>query len=240
MATKAKTYTYPASKLETLRKKVRKLCPPDEIGSLGYILSPDDPYEARGWHKSPQDPMRLLDAFPTLHIKPGFVLRAYQFWESSGANGVVYAMPVDSPFPEPAECCEDVRHLGPSPRPEGVLPDVMEAVQGDDSPWSYVEAAVFREEIHEFGAYWHGCSWGVHDIIDDKFETRVPMAGRMPRTLKPTVYFGPRVVRVTFYSFTAFYQTSIHRHGLTFGRGVYSPRKGEWKVVAKGEGGILM
>ena len=59
-----------------------------------------------GWSKSDVDPMALLSAFPSLHLKEGLTLRAYQFREGGNGNGVVWAMPV-----------KETGHLGLTCRP---------------------------------------------------------------------------------------------------------------------------
>jgi len=46
------------------------------------------------------------------------------------------------------------------------LDNLMEVIEGDDSHWSYLSASIFLREIHEFGAFWHGCSWSTNEIID--------------------------------------------------------------------------
>ncbi|MBO8128637.1 MAG: hypothetical protein H0Z39_05490 [Peptococcaceae bacterium] len=43
----------------------------------------------------------------------------------------------------------------------------MEAIEGDDSLWSYLHASIFARELTEFGAMWHGCNWSTHEILDD-------------------------------------------------------------------------
>ena len=58
----------------------------------------------QGWSKSQIEPVEVLKAFPVLHLKNGFVLRAYQFGAGGNGNAVVWAMPEDSPFPPPKDC----------------------------------------------------------------------------------------------------------------------------------------
>jgi hypothetical protein len=44
--------------------------------------------------------------------------------------------------------------------------DPKVAVEGNRSSRSYLEAAVLCEELFEFGALWHGTSWGVYSVLD--------------------------------------------------------------------------
>ena len=38
----------------------------------------------------------------------------------------------------------------------------MQAIDGDGSLRSYFEASILARELAEFGAIWHGISWGEH------------------------------------------------------------------------------
>src|SRR5690606_6300114 len=86
--------------------------PVEEVNSLRAAAATarevDDFHEADGWSKSSTDPMRLLEVFPTLQLKPGYTLRAYTFASGGNGNGVVWAMPVNAEFPEP-ELCDQVK-----------------------------------------------------------------------------------------------------------------------------------
>jgi hypothetical protein len=44
----------------------------------------------------------------------------------------------------------------------------MDAIPGDGTPESYMEASLLMRELGEFGALWHGRSWGTHEIIGKK------------------------------------------------------------------------
>ncbi len=118
-----------------------------------------------GWQLCPVDPMELLAMFKPLRIKAGFVLRAYVYRSGSDANGVVWALPKDAPLPEVhtdentpwEQAMFAMFGRIDQPRPPGALDDVMQAIEGDGSPWSFVCASLFAREAAEFGARWHGC-----------------------------------------------------------------------------------
>ena len=115
----------------------------------------------RGWYKSEADPNYILDCFPALHLKKGYILRAYQFSDGRGnGSGFVWAMPQAAPFPDYKDCPRLESHFLKPPKPPGALESVMEAIEGDGSPMSYLCASIFAREVKEFGAVWHGCSWG--------------------------------------------------------------------------------
>lgn len=44
----------------------------------------------------------------------------------------------------------------------------MEAIEGDKSPLSYLQAAICFHELKEFGVMWHGVSWGFNNILTKK------------------------------------------------------------------------
>ena len=143
---------FPIAQVNELRNQAAEACPePDE--------APD------GWSKSKTDPMKLLGVFKTLKIKPGFVLRAYQYRAGGNGNGVVWAMPVDVPFPKPADCPMVANRFLQPPKPPQALDELMDAIEGDGTPWSYLSASIFAREAAEFGAIWHGCHWSTHTIL---------------------------------------------------------------------------
>jgi hypothetical protein len=61
------------------------------------------------------------------------------------------------------------------PKPDCAFDDFMEAIEGDKSPLSYLQAAICLHELNEFGAMWHGISWGQDRILplddDEYFES---------------------------------------------------------------------
>lgn len=75
-------------------------------------------------------------------------------------------MPVGAEFPDPEECPRlQGAFLGP-PKPSLALDNVMGAIDGDGTPWSYTCASVLARELAAFGSMWHGCVWSTHRIHD--------------------------------------------------------------------------
>ena len=81
----------------------------------------------------------------------GFALHAYDYREGSNGNGIIWAVPADARLVAPGECprLEDTWLQPPRP-PGGVR--LMQAIEGDGSPWSYLSASILRREAAEFGA----------------------------------------------------------------------------------------
>jgi hypothetical protein len=145
------TTKFPIGELNRLRRRAQAVAP--------FTSAPD------GWTISQVDPMHLLSAFETLRMKPGFALRAYLFRSGGDGNGIVWAMQIDDPLPSPDDCPRIEAFLSP-PKPPTALDDVMQAIEGDRSPFSYLSASLIARELGEFGAGWHGVSWGAATIMD--------------------------------------------------------------------------
>jgi hypothetical protein len=194
----------------------------------------------QGWSKSDVDPMSLLSAFSSLRLREGFTLRAYQFREGGNGNGVVWALPADAPFPEPDACPKLKDRFLEPPCPPGALDDVMEAIEGDGSPRSYLSASLFAREAAEFGAMWHGCDWSTHTIIraPPAESSEWEWAGKQPVDWQPRVRRDDEWVIVTFFTHSALGQEMISQHTDTYKQDSYCFTS-ESKIVATGPGGYV-
>lgn len=174
-----------------------------------------------GWSRSDVDPLGLLRVFSKLRVQVGFVLRAYEYRSdssnSTNGNGVVWAVPEEVGFPEPEDCPTLNGYLLRPPKPIGASDNLMEAIAGDGSPLSYLQASIFAREAAEFGALWHGRSWSDTEILGaapwaDTAPRRTAELGaspretwqwfdREPRDWAPTVFTnGERQCRFLTYS----------------------------------------
>src|SRR5262245_50231629 len=95
---------------------------------------PGNPPE--GWSVSPLDLAAVVAVFEPLHVKPGYTLRAYQRITERAGYSLIYALPVEAPFPDPDPDAEEY------PTPPDALPDIMQAIAGDGSPRSYLLASL--------------------------------------------------------------------------------------------------
>jgi hypothetical protein len=243
-----KTALPSAAKIKELRQKAVELTLPGE----------DDDPEPEGWSKSWHDPLKVVELFRPLRVKKDHVLRAYLHREGGNGFGVVWALPADSEYPEPKDCPRLEHHYLRLPKPWDALDDTMEAIEGDDSAWSYLAASLLRRELGEFGALWHGIQWGTHVLLDDN-----PWAGGPPRddelprqrpdsqphqwkwfevqpaNWAPQVRLEPDRAIVTFYTYTALAggddgeieRERIIRHTDTYRRGKYRSMTVEKKIA---------
>jgi len=212
-----------------------------------------------GWSKSLVDPARLLTVFPKLRMREGFVLRAYVFKDDANSNGFVWALPADGDFPAAEDCPRIESHFLKPPKPFDALDDSMEAVAGDDSPESYLQATLLRRALKEFGAGWHGVKWGMNRVLDaDAWKKTAnaeddPMATQptsepsqwkwraaQPHSWAPEVRMDSTKAVVTFFSYTALYEEGadgeiekerIIHHTETYRRGKYRPLISEVKIA---------
>lgn len=238
----ARAETFSAAKIKELREKVSKA-----------VVTPEDTPE--GWAKSRVNPNKLLDICAPLKIRKDFVLRAYTFREDQNGNGVVWAMPLNAEFPEPKDCPTLENHLLKAPKPSEALDDAMEAIEGDNSAWSYMAASLLRRELSEFGAVWHGSRWGTHAVLDDDpWKAGAAKADDLgmerphsapdkwkwledrPKSYAPEVKVEKDHVTVTFYTYSGLEKERIYRHVDTYRPGKYRPKVVE-KVIAEGPSG---
>jgi len=220
------------------------------------------PYEIEyGWAKSVVDPMQLLPPFKSLRLKEGIVLRAYQVRGDIAGNGFVFAVPESAPFPEPEEWGVDLVELFYPPAPPGALDNVMEAIEGDGTPWSYLSASLLARELAEFGAFWHACNWSTHTIMDEKsfirqttrYSRKLPKDDNAPcdieheiwewlepkpRGWDPVVEMGDNSITVIFYTFSEYVISSIYRQVDTYKPGSYVAISEE-TAIAHGPGGYI-
>jgi len=170
------------------------------------------------------DPMAVLAAFTSLHIKKGFTLRAYPYRVFEGAVGNVWAVPESSdtgmpdleeceiidfwelprPFPIEGSCMDGLTMRGPVKllRPPEALDNIMEAIEGDGTPWSYLSASIFAREIAEFGAAWHGAVWSFHKILEAEPLDAIDWdwLDPKPSEWKPSVASEDKLITVRFYT----------------------------------------
>ena len=246
-----KAKAFPVTKINKLRKqaeKARRLPPQGEI--------------PEGWSISAVDPMKLLAEFKSLGITRGYTLRAYQRCDGGNGSGIVWALPQKAEFPAPEkepDLKTKFKHMRMGvgscrpPRPPDGLDDFMEAIKGDGSLWSYLQASLFSREALEFGAMWHGASWETSLILDNNPFKRTSKGGRgksilsaekqwkwlepEPEKWEPTVRMEEDIITVTFFTYSGLGQETIYRHSDRYRQGSYQYETEE-KIIAVGEGGV--
>jgi hypothetical protein len=201
--------TFPIGQVNELRKQAR-------AARMVRVDGPDE------WCISDVDPTGVLHVFKTLRLKEGLVLRAYQYREDGNGDAFVWAMPIDAPFPDRQP------HQYP-PKPTEALTDLMEAIEGDGTPWSYMEASLFARETGEFGVFWEGCL-AEQDIIlgADPFSTGERLTDawkwneRKPVLWEPSFQQINETATVTFHTYSRLGRESVFRIVDSFRPGKYA------------------
>jgi hypothetical protein len=210
-----------------------------------------------GWSICPADPGALLAVFPALKLKPGVVLRAHQYRAGRDGNAVVWALPAGAAFPDPARM-RGAREAEDPPWPPQAFDNVMDAIEGDGTPRSYLAASLFAREVGEFGASGHGVRWGSYQIIDARpWEPAGTLAIAAPIEIarspeqwhvvddgpgdwRPTVAIDPQdgEVTVILYAFSALGEQHVARLVDTYPAGSYTADH-EQQEVAVGPAGYV-
>lgn len=131
----------------------------------------------------------------------------------------MWAIPVDQSLPEPKACERLTKYFLSPPNPRFALDDFMEAIEGDMSPLSYLQAALDYHELHEFGAMWHGVSLWESEILksDNMYEWELTEGYSMPDLIDPHFYFNSEGKSVVvFHTLNPIGNASLSRYEHTF------------------------
>ncbi len=195
----------------------------------------------------------LLGVFETLWLKPGFVLYAYIYRGSHGGNGWTWAVPADSVSVGSRD--GPALENGWAKPPPGAVP-LMQAIEGDGSPWSYLSASILSREAAEFGAFWHGLDWSVRKIlskpprqsegrdswdVDLKPTGHAPVGnwtwyGPVPRTWEPTLVDTGTTKEVVLHIFGPVGGRTISRATDTYRAGSYDAETKTVDLCSAGPG----
>ncbi|MCI1589780.1 hypothetical protein [Heyndrickxia oleronia] len=196
-----------------------------------------------GWYRTSANPESLVMGFSHLSIKKGYKLRAYQYCDSGNGNGIVWAIPEDKKLPNPIECERSKEHFLDAPKPSFALNDFMEVIDGDKTPLSYLQASIVYHELHEFGAIWHGVSWG-RDVIlptpnNSKSNYDWEMIEDEPDVIEPHFYYGSEGNPViVFHTVNDIGTVTLNRYQHVFGKEDYTLEVKRTCIATAG-GGII-
>ncbi|MFY0802063.1 hypothetical protein [Peribacillus frigoritolerans] len=213
----------------------------------------DDDFMELGWSISTSNPEDIVHSFSQIKVKREYKLRGYQYTSGRNGNGIVWAIPTNEVLPEAKDCevVEDT-FLTP-PKPDLALDDFMEAIEGDKSPLSYLQAAICLHELHEFGAMWHGILWGQDRILPlddceylysssvkeylDSIEEWTDLK-TIPEILSPHFFYSNGYPTIVFYTTNDVGILSLNRYTHTFKNGDYTQEVVR-EEIGYGQGGII-
>jgi hypothetical protein len=234
-----------------------------------------DILELRQRAQQATDPMALLAAFTSLHIKNGFTLcasftphafegRVGYIWAISELGcgkyikaGIVDLCDLPRPFPTENSCLDGLEMTGSSMlfRPVCAVDNVMEAIEGDGAPRSYLEASIFARKAAEFRAHWHGVVWSAHTVLGGdpwirphdwaEHDEEEPSPEQdwhwlccKPSEWEPSVVYKGQVIIVKFYTYSRLVKETIYCYSDTYKPNSY---KFEWdvEIITEGPGGYI-
>jgi hypothetical protein len=201
---------------------------PDSLSDLGSLfglggmpeLETYAPNYNGQWFISSADPGGALMKLPGVRLKPTLRLVTYLLRSGTDGMGAVWAVP---------EMLSTTAHLQKAligggtvgvgvlqvPQPGGALADVMEAIEGDRSPLSFVIASIFQRELKEMGALGKSSDWSHHRLINAlpsqrNWQWRVPTP---PKDLSPKVVIYPdKRAAVEFFTCRITVPVAIYQH----------------------------
>lgn len=131
---------------------------------LELLQSQMEELPADGWSRLPVDMQPMLASFFPLNLDPGYQLAVYFLRDGRESESRVWALPAGEGLPP-------VRDPEVEPaRPPHALPDLMQAIRGDGSPFSYLAASILARELAEFAAFGHARQWGSEAILIAQME----------------------------------------------------------------------
>lgn len=122
-----------------------------------------------GWSFLRKDFSFIFTILPSLRFKEGFTIRAYRYVaENKRSFGLQFwAVPVNEWLPQPEECMVYESKNISYPKPNCVLDNLMDAIDGDGSFESYISASMLFRELSSVESF-TSKNWGFNVIIDDE------------------------------------------------------------------------
>lgn len=188
------------------------------------------------WAISRRNPEDIVNGFSQLRIKESYKLRGYEYIEGGNGNGIVWAIPSDKELPPVQECEYLDDRLNAPPKPSIALGNFMEAIDGDQTPFSYLQAAICYHELGDFAARGYGLSWRYNRILPieafdyqkyDSVKEYLESIGNwkqlteIPKELNPQIYYIKGCPTIVFYSINHRGETTLKRYTHTFNCGGY-------------------
>lgn len=176
-------------------------------------------YGGIGWRISYDNPEGIIEGFFKLYIKTEYRLAAYQYQEVDNGNGIVWAIPIHNSLPEPDECSRLNNQFLSPPKPSFACDEFMEAIDGDHTPLSYLQAAIAYHKLKEFGAMWHGINWGEDRLLTslDSSEWDWVIGEIIPKLIRPHFYYDKKGRPViVFHTINPIGTLTLNRYEHTF------------------------
>lgn len=188
-------------KLKQWVDAVDELPEPESLDALGDLFnfggSLDEetpaPNTEGKWFVSATNPGAALLKLPGLQLQPGLRIVSYLYRTEKDGMGVTWAVPESASTTAQLEVAlEKSGNNQQPPKPFSALADVMEAIDGDRTPVSFIVASILKREFQEVGALGSYCNWSHHRLIASippqmNWTWRTPV----PKDLSPKVQVLP-------------------------------------------------
>lgn len=211
---------------ESEREVAAGMMEPDSLDALGDLFraggfvdteipAPND--EGR-WFISTIDPAAAVNKLPGLAIKPGVRLVTYLQRQPKGGMGVTWALPdLMSTTAQLELALETAGNGSIPPRPKGTLSHVMEGIDGDCTPASFIAASLLVKELKELGRTGPNHRWSQHRLISEipfkQFKQPWQWQIQPPKNLSPKVKIqADKSAVVEFFSCRVAPPIAIVRH----------------------------
>jgi hypothetical protein len=147
---------------------------PDSVSALGNLFNFGASLEASTyapntqgkWFISSTNPGSALLKLPGLWLRSDLRLVSYLYRVVEDGIGITWAVPESlSTTAQLENALAESGDRKQPPRPTGALAEVMQAMDGDRSPLSFVIASLLKRELQELGALGKSCDWEHHRLI---------------------------------------------------------------------------
>ncbi len=196
---------------------------PDSLSELGGLFNFGGPPELEThapnvngkWFVSAANPGAALLKLPGVRLKPGIRLVTYLSRLPDEGLGITWAVPEALSTTAQLQTALDKDLKDLPPQPAGALASVMEAIEGDHSPLSFIIASLLQRELQEFGASGKRQDWSHHRLIN-ALPAQVPwqwQTATPPKDLSPKVLIYPdRRAAIEFFSCRVVAPVAIFQH----------------------------
>ena len=176
------------------------------------VPAPND--EGR-WFISTIDPAAAINKLPGLSLKSGVRLITYLQRRPGGGMGVTWALPnLMSTTAHLEAALETAGNGAIPPHPKGALSHVMDSIEGEHTPASFIASSLLLRELKELGRSGLNRRWSQHRLI-----SKIPSKqtwqwhAKTPKDLSPKVKIqADQTVLVEFFSCRATSPISLFRH----------------------------
>lgn len=218
---------------------------PDSLGDLGSLFDFGSPAEFEThapnlqgrWFISSTNPGAALLKLPGVKLRSGVRLVSYLHRTAEAGVGATWAVPESlSTTAQLEKVLNGDTNSQTPPQPEAAFTDVMDAIEGDRSPLSFMITSLFHRELREFGAAGKSCNWSHHRLIGAipaqvKWQWRV----KAPQDLSPKIMvYDDQRVAIEFFTCRVTAPVALFQHVDQYPATSYKPTSADRPIAIPG------